>query len=227
LEKEILGLFKYSRGTYYSWKKEKRPVISLIEKYFTEKDLQEFINTGIVSKLEVNSNHGIKLSLVNEYLSFVKPIINFVEDEIKEITEQSKDNLLFIYFDFINFVKSYDQEELLCLIDDLDSREIALKELLMLYLKKYPQNYSPFVIHHIGNFNLIIASYIIEVLVKSFSDFYKHAGYLDYKSVYIHLIFDKFYKKEISIEELKKLYSQNKERVIKDYLKTTANSNVL
>ena len=51
-ENQYLELFKYSRGTYYTWKKEKRPILNLLEKYFNSKDFEEFITTNKISKLE-------------------------------------------------------------------------------------------------------------------------------------------------------------------------------
>ncbi|MCT7553827.1 hypothetical protein [Aliarcobacter butzleri] len=56
MEKIILNLFQYSRATYYSWKREKRPIILLIEKYFTKEDLEEFLQTNEISKLK-NLDH--------------------------------------------------------------------------------------------------------------------------------------------------------------------------
>lgn len=226
MEKEILSLFKYSRGTYYSWKKEKRPIIKLIEKYFTKEDLKEFISTGQISKLEIQNNHGINLSIAKEYLSYIKEIIYFTKKEIcdGEVFEKS---LLFIYFDFINFIKIYDESDLFYLNDEIPCREIVLKELLNQYFKKNPNNYSPFALHYLSNFNLLIASYILEILQKTFSEFYKLAVIYDYKMTYLHLIFEQFYKKEISNTELKELFEQKKERPIKDYLRYKAKASIL
>ena len=226
MEKEILSLFKYSRGTYYSWKKEKRPIIKLIEKYFTEEDLKEFINTGRISKLETHNNYGISLSIAKEYLSYIKEIIDFTKKEIIDGVGV-EDTLLFIYFDFINFISLYDKSELFYLNDDTQCREITLKELLNQYFNKNPEKYSSFALHYLGNFNLVTASYILEILINTFSDVYKLVVIYDYKSTYLHLIFEQFYKKEITEIELKNLFEQNKERPIKNYLKATVKAPVL
>ncbi|MCK9455209.1 MAG: hypothetical protein WCY51_07345 [Sulfurimonas sp.] len=45
-------LFFKSPNTYYKWKKEGRPIISLLEKYFTKQDLQEFLQTGQINKFD-------------------------------------------------------------------------------------------------------------------------------------------------------------------------------
>jgi len=55
-------IFNFNTSTYYRWKEEKRPIVALIDKYFTKEDLEEFLATGKVSKYEdvennVFSNH--------------------------------------------------------------------------------------------------------------------------------------------------------------------------
>lgn len=67
LEKTILNLFQYSRATYYSWKREKRPIILLIEKYFTKEELEEFLTTGEILKQELTKNLS-----VNEIQELIK-----------------------------------------------------------------------------------------------------------------------------------------------------------
>jgi hypothetical protein len=44
--------FGFSGATFYSWKKEKRPIILFIEKYFSKEDVEEFLETGKVQSLE-------------------------------------------------------------------------------------------------------------------------------------------------------------------------------
>lgn len=35
-------LFSTAEGTYYKWKKEERPIIKLLDKYFSKEELEEF-----------------------------------------------------------------------------------------------------------------------------------------------------------------------------------------
>jgi hypothetical protein len=65
-------LFSTAEGTYYKWKKEQRPIIALLEKYFTREDLEEFLETGRISKFEIVEEfkmilQGSKL----DYLGFI------------------------------------------------------------------------------------------------------------------------------------------------------------
>lgn len=48
-------LFDFNPSTYYRWKDEKRPIIGLIEEYFSLQDLHEFLETGRVSKLDLTN----------------------------------------------------------------------------------------------------------------------------------------------------------------------------
>ena len=51
--KAIAKILDVTLKSVYNYKKEKRPIISLLEKYFTEADLEEFLKTGVVSKYEL------------------------------------------------------------------------------------------------------------------------------------------------------------------------------
>ena len=46
-------LFKNTIRTVSNWKKENRPVIALLERYFTKDDLEEFLEKGKISRYEV------------------------------------------------------------------------------------------------------------------------------------------------------------------------------
>lgn len=48
-------LFQTTRQTVYNWKREQRPIITLITKYFTKGELEEFLNTGHIARLESKS----------------------------------------------------------------------------------------------------------------------------------------------------------------------------
>lgn len=50
-----------SENTYYDWKKQNRPIILFLEKYFEEKDLKEFLETGKISKLETKEIENQKI----------------------------------------------------------------------------------------------------------------------------------------------------------------------
>jgi phosphoglycerate-specific signal transduction histidine kinase len=45
----MAAIFSTSEGTYYKWKRENRPIINLLDKYFTKEELEEFLETGEIS----------------------------------------------------------------------------------------------------------------------------------------------------------------------------------
>ena len=47
-----MQLFSFSRPTYYKWKREKIPAIELIQNYFNDEELLEFLEHGKVRRLE-------------------------------------------------------------------------------------------------------------------------------------------------------------------------------
>jgi hypothetical protein len=56
-KKIVCNLLGITARSYSNWSKEKRPIISFFEKnYLTKNDLEEYINTGKVEKLELIRN---------------------------------------------------------------------------------------------------------------------------------------------------------------------------
>lgn len=43
-------LFQFSIPTFYAWKKQSRPIISLINSYFTKEELEEFLVHGSIAR---------------------------------------------------------------------------------------------------------------------------------------------------------------------------------
>lgn len=50
--KEISSLLLFTPQGVNKWKKEKRPIITLLQKYFTKEDLEEFEETGAITRME-------------------------------------------------------------------------------------------------------------------------------------------------------------------------------
>lgn len=68
----MANLFSASEGAYYKWKRENRPIIQLIDRYFSKDDIQEFLKTGKISKLEeISELEALNNEAVNIYSHFV------------------------------------------------------------------------------------------------------------------------------------------------------------
>lgn len=63
---KILGV---SKNSYWNYRKQQRPIMFLLEKYFTKADLEEFLETGKISKLENNSGYTHDLDLIKSIVS--------------------------------------------------------------------------------------------------------------------------------------------------------------
>ncbi len=76
----IVKLFQITRQTWTNWKKEERPIVELIEKYFTDEDIEEFINTGICSKLEKKDNISHKNTNIQNEIN--SKLMNFQKEAL-------------------------------------------------------------------------------------------------------------------------------------------------
>ena len=56
MKSAITKILDIADRTYYNWKSEGRPIISLLEKYFSSEDLEEYLQTGSISRLEKLDN---------------------------------------------------------------------------------------------------------------------------------------------------------------------------
>lgn len=136
--KEIIeSLYGFSEGTYYNWKKEQRLILQLIDKYFSEDEVVEFIKTGKIKKFDMFKNLSKEevedmsaskdsLPLLEDFAhySLNEKLIDFFK--IFNISDITKYPLKKILTSTINDVK----------IDGSFNRQNA-KELLIISLKSY------------------------------------------------------------------------------------------
>ena len=53
MRETIVKILGVSKNSYWNYKNQNRPIIALLEKYFTKEDLQEFLETGNISKCDI------------------------------------------------------------------------------------------------------------------------------------------------------------------------------
>lgn len=79
-----------SRSAYFKYKKEERPVVSLLEKYFSQDELEEFLETGRIKKYDMlnalsetelkdKSDSKDSLLLLEDYANYS------LEEKLKEL----------------------------------------------------------------------------------------------------------------------------------------------
>lgn len=95
-------LFGYSSQTYFNWKKDEknRPVISLLSKYFTKKDLEEFLESGKIQKME-NIQH------LDSFIFYISNIHITIIDKLCNINVSSNQLSLLIF----KSIKDFKQDE--------------------------------------------------------------------------------------------------------------------
>lgn len=94
MKRQVLcDLFKFTPKTLYNWRHEERPAIELIEKYFSEEDIQEFLKTKRISKLQN----------IERYIKHEKKLMEQIKEIIYSLNSKGKDGLYLI--EFIEMVK--------------------------------------------------------------------------------------------------------------------------
>lgn len=77
-------------NTVTNWRNEERPVIALLEKYFQDHEIQEFLDTGKISRFEGESTHIVQNAAKS---------IGIVKDRATGIKESSSSNNDLRFFD--------------------------------------------------------------------------------------------------------------------------------
>jgi len=77
-EKIMTELFEFSSPTYYKWtKQDKRKIFDLLNYAFTNNELEEFIKTGKINKIEELGNKSQLFDLAIKFYKTSRHITNF------------------------------------------------------------------------------------------------------------------------------------------------------
>lgn len=87
MQEEYCRLLDVSRNTYYAHKRENRPIIALLEKYFSKKDLEEFLETGKISKLENNTGYTRDIDILKSLVT--KDAIYSVKEKLRNLEKNA------------------------------------------------------------------------------------------------------------------------------------------
>lgn len=93
----ILGIH---RNSYFNYKKQGRPIIKLLEKYFNKEDLLEFLNTNKIQKLE--KTDFLKKQVIEK--NRIKYLSSFMRSEHRFMYRKD-DLFVLFYFSFLIFLK--------------------------------------------------------------------------------------------------------------------------
>ncbi|QKJ26517.1 hypothetical protein ACBT_0563 [Aliarcobacter cibarius] len=133
-EQIMVELFEFSAPTYYKWtKKEKRKIFDLLNYAFTLEELEEFISSGKIEKMEIINNNQVLINKIKEFKENLIEksntfIANNVLVKIKEhyIRNNYKIDMEELKFELFNlndyyFIECADEEFMLKL-NDFDTR---------------------------------------------------------------------------------------------------------
>ena len=129
-EKSVLKLMCFSRNTFYVWKREDRPIISLIEKYFTEEDIEEFLNTGKIHKFDNLKSEF----LFSNQLLYVK---SFAKSKSLLSEPHVKDKFKDFYF---SFLLNFESIDIPFSIDTLGIKSLLTNYLYLYQMDKIKEN---------------------------------------------------------------------------------------
>jgi hypothetical protein len=112
-------------NTVTNWRNEQRPIIVLLEKYFQDSEIEKFLDTGKITRLEEGSTQIVQNA---------QKSIGIVRDKatgIKELNSKNNDLKFFDQYSKLEQIASWGNEEG---INDLNSELDKIKQIL---LKKY------------------------------------------------------------------------------------------
>jgi hypothetical protein len=104
--KAVSELMSFSSNSYYVWKKEERPIISFLHKYLSEDDIQEFLETGSVSKFD--NIEYFKFDFHKNYFHF---LIDLEREHLVvffKLLNENQNDLTNFSLKFIDLVINYD-----------------------------------------------------------------------------------------------------------------------
>jgi len=55
----IEKFFAFTRQAYYKWRREDRPIVQFVEKYLSDQDVEEFLETGKIEKFDLVKNFSV------------------------------------------------------------------------------------------------------------------------------------------------------------------------
>lgn len=89
MKEQIKKILDIADKTYYNWKNENIPIVAFLIKYFSEDELQEFLETGKIEKQELIKNLSLT-DLQNIEVFKEQLILNEIENKKQELLALEK-----------------------------------------------------------------------------------------------------------------------------------------
>ncbi len=122
-------------ASYYNWDNQNRPIIKLLEKYFSKKDLEEFIEFGNITRLDKFDKYIKEKNKIvdkyleyfnNEYKSFIDYNDEIIDIFIKTLVDYDDKNSFFIQFhsNILKVKDNYLQNKISFVLKDMIEKNI-------------------------------------------------------------------------------------------------------
>jgi len=195
--KTISILIGNSERTIFKWKKENRPILSLLEKYFTKDDLAEFLETEKIEKFD--NILKIQNIVINNNIN--KYIDTFIQKTQSNTIKFSGNFFIDFYFSFLSYFNKFDMEKSFsCLIHDYLIDYSSDKYMYPLQLKTI-NNY----LYLFNDFDDLMTIFLSQSLNNNFAELLDNDDYsiglnkLKKDEAYFHIIGLYFYTNHSSL----------------------------
>lgn len=133
----IVKILDVSKNSYWNWKNQNRPIITLLEKYFSKDDLKEFLDTGKISKLEEISSSKKDFDILKTFI---------VENSLFEAKRKLQAIFKMPFYDVIEILNKKGAKDILkeVLPNITDYTIETAKYKLLEQIKKYEANWVSF-----------------------------------------------------------------------------------
>lgn len=123
MREQIMQILDIAEKTYYNWKNQERPIIVFLEKYLSSDEIEEFLKTGEIQKLEVCKNINI------EDMKYPKDseTLRLLEDFAKYGLFEKVDEL-FKIFGIPNFAMFLPKKLFIKILSDINKEESLTHE---------------------------------------------------------------------------------------------------
>jgi hypothetical protein len=219
-------LLEVSEKSFYRWKsKDHKLLINLIDKYFNESDIKEFIENGKINRFDKFENYINKNMLNNDYIKdtesikfitkkyyeFIKDIVKSTDEDIEDKSELYGTDLYYI----AKFIKEFKNNEDILNEESYQFGYICTyQEALINFIKK--EQIISFRINNLLKLDEPSIIFIENFLIQDKDEIFGYIQEFDKRICYITLIMLLFIKDKINIEEFNAMYEIESEKDMLD-----------
>lgn len=219
-------LLEISEKSFYRWKsKDHKLLVNLIDKYFTEDDIKEFIENNRINRLDKFEKYINKNILNNEYMKdnesskyiakkyfeFIKEIIHTTDEDIKENNELKGTDLYYL----AQFIKKIKNEDNIVNKESYQFGYICTyQESLIKFIME--EKIISFRINKLLKLDEASIIFIENFLIKNKDEIYGYLQEFDKRICYINLLMSLYINDKINLVEFESMYKIQSEKEMLD-----------